>query len=124
MRFIFRILTRRHVKQLIVILVLDILVFGGSDAKTIPSFVLIMGYLLLLATIYHLFYGLLSAAQVYGVKFKRQKPLALYLTGVVGILVALQSIGELSRRDVVVLLPLIAIGYLYSSYDSASKRSA
>ncbi|HEX4773918.1 MAG TPA: hypothetical protein VH234_00145 [Candidatus Saccharimonadales bacterium] len=116
MKLIFRVLARRHTWQLIIILVLDGLIFGASNSRSVPSFLLMIGFLLLLATFYQLFYGLLSLVRLYGLKFKRPNRLALYFTGTVGLLVALQSIGELSLRDVVVLLLLAGLGYLYSAY--------
>lgn len=111
-------LARRHVRYFIILLGLDMLVFGSSDARKVPSYILIVGFVLLLATVYQAFYGVLSLSRLYGLKLKRRGRFALYLTGVVGILIALQSIGELSPRDVAVLLPLAVIGYLYSSYSS------
>lgn len=124
MRLILRALTRRHTWQIIIILVLDGLIFGGSNSRSAPSFLLMAGFLLLLATIYQLFYGLLSMARLYGLKFKRQNRFGLYVTGAVGLLVALQSIGELSPRDVVVLLPLAGLGYLYSAYGTEGRASS
>lgn len=122
MRFTFRALTRRHSRQLIILLGLSAFIFGGSDAKNVPSFLLMVGFLMLLGLLYHLSYGLLSLARLYGLKLKNQGRFALYFTGVTGLLIALQSIGELSPRDVVVLLPLAALAYIYSSYGVAQKR--
>ncbi len=61
-------------------------------------------------------YGLLGGAHR-----KRQ---ARVLTGLVGGLIALQSIGELGPRDVLVLLPLALIAYLYVSYGKAERVPA
>ncbi|HSX45902.1 MAG TPA: hypothetical protein VLG27_02745 [Candidatus Saccharimonadia bacterium] len=97
---------------------MDAAVFGASDAQKVPSLMLAVGFVLFLATIYHVFYGIMSIARFYGFRLKRQNRFALYFTGVAGVLAALQSIGELSGRDIAVMVPLAAIGYLYSSYGS------
>ena len=116
MKVIVKLLARRHIRQLIILLAADSALFGLSNAKNVPSVMLMVGFVLLLATIYQLMYGLLAAIGMYGLRFRRQQRLALSLTGLVGMVVALQTIGELSPRDVVVLLPLAVIAYLYSSY--------
>jgi high-affinity Fe2+/Pb2+ permease len=123
MRFTLKALARRHTRQFIILLGLAALMYGGSNAKNVPSLLLMVGFLLLLGVLYHFFYGLLSLAGLYGLKLKRQNRFALCFTGVTGLLVALQSIGELSPRDVVVLLPLAGLAYIYSSYGASEKRN-
>jgi len=111
----------RHAWKLIAglgLLVADGLVFGMTDAGKVASFLLVVGFLLLIATIYCLFYGILAFARLYGLPIKRKRRLAGSLTGLTGCLVALQSVGELNIRDVLVLLPLVTIGYVYSFYGT------
>lgn len=83
---------------------------------------IMVGFGLLVVTIYYLVYGLVSLAGLYGLRAKRKQRLSLALTGVLGILIALQSVGELGGRDILVLLPLAMLGYLYSSYLKAVSR--
>ena len=118
MRLIFKAMFSRRMKYLMALVVLDSIIFGGSNAKMVASFMLAIGFILLLATVYQVFHGILSLGRLYGLRLKRQNRFALYITGVTGIVIALQSIGELTLRDVVVLLPLAGIAYLYSSYGS------
>ena len=116
-------LTRKHIWQLGGLLAVDVLLFSYTNATVAPSYVVMIGFLLLTLTLYQLIYSLLSLSSLYGVKIKRQRPLAAYLTAVVGGLIALQSIGELSPRDVLVLLPLAILGYIYSVYAKTIRRN-
>jgi hypothetical protein len=59
---------------------------------------------------------LLGFSGYYGIHIRNKKSLALYITLITGVVVALQSIGELGARDIWVLLPLALIGYFYSAY--------
>lgn len=114
-------LKNARVWQLAVLLLADALVFGLTDAAEVPSYMLIVGFGLLVLTIYYVVHALVSLSAVYGLPIHRKKPLTLYLTGVAGGLIALQSIGELGKTDVLVLLPLAVIGYIYSAYAKSSR---
>ena len=102
--------------RLVTLFVADGLLFGGTSARNVASYVLIVGFLLLLATLYELSQAALAAANLYGLHLKRRRQLAASLAGLGGVVIALQSIGELSSRDLLVLLPLVIVGYLYSFY--------
>ena len=114
---------KRHWK-LFGLLALDGLLFSLTNAGSAPAYALIVGFVLLIATLHYLLYGLLAFARLYGLSFKRKRYLAGYSTILAGFLLALQSIGELNSRDVVVLLPLVIIGYTYSLYGKSSPRIA
>ncbi len=114
MRYIPHIFTHRSVWQLGALCIADGIVFGGTSASSVASPMLITGFLLLAATAYQLLRVLITLASLYGLQVKRSRRLAVSLTGLASGLVALQSIGELSSRDALVLLPLAIIGYLYS----------
>lgn len=113
-------IARKHIWKFIFLLVIDGAVFSFTNARSVPSFMLIVSFVLLAITFYYLIYSLLTFARLYGLSIKRKRRLAGALTGLVSSLVALQSIGELNPRDVLVLLPLVIIGYAYSSYGKAS----
>jgi hypothetical protein len=121
MKRLIRIVAHRHTGRLAAILMADALFFGGSDSKKVASWLLAIGILLVAATFYQLIYCGLACLRLYGLKVKRERRLALLLTGIAGGLLALQSIGELGARDIAVLLPLVAIGYLYSFYGVARR---
>src|SRR5579884_4230692 len=111
-------LSQGHGWRLAAIIILDLLLFGGSNAAEVSSWVLIVALLALAATIYQLVYSLLSLLSWYGLKVRRRRRLSFWITAVIGGLLALHSIGELGPRDVAVLLPLAAVAYLYSAFVS------
>jgi hypothetical protein len=115
-----KVVIRKPVWQLPSLLVVDGAVFGSTDARNVPSFMLIVGFIILVVNFYYLIRGLLVLARLYGLSFRRKYQLAGSLTGLTGCLVALQSIGELNSRDVIVLLPLVLIGYVYSFYSKTA----
>ena len=113
----------RHFWQALVVLIADVAFFTRTDASKIAPFLLIVGILLLAVTCYELMYGLLSFARLYGLPIRHNKRLAVYLSGTLVVIVALQSIGELTTRDILVLLPLATIGYIYGMYASTRRRN-
>jgi hypothetical protein len=116
-------IARRHIWKFVGLLVIDGLVFTLTNAKSVPSFILIVGFVLLISTLYYLVYSLLTFARLYGLSIRRKRRLAGSLTALISGLVALQSIGELNSRDVLVLLPLVVIGYAYSFYGKTGTRT-
>ena len=116
-------IARKPVRRLLGLLAVDGVVFGSTNAGNAPSFMLIVGFVLLVVTLYFLMQGLLALARLYGVTVKRKYRLAGSLTVLIGFLVALQSTGELNSLDMAVLLPLALIGYAYSFYGAAGRRS-
>ena len=117
----FRLIKHSSVQQLIILVSATGLLFSTTQVAKVSSFIVIIGFTLLTLTIYYLIRCLLSLSKLYGLKIRRQRSLAMYLTLIVGILLALQSIGELGSRDVWVLLPLAILGYGYSSYAKTSR---
>lgn len=111
-----KILKRGPVWRLMLSATLTIGLFIGTDAAKASSFVIILSFILLITTIYYLIYCILGFLKLYGINIKHQKTISIYVTIASGILIALQSIGELGSRDIIVLLPLAILGYFYSSY--------
>ena len=114
----------KHFRQLICLLIADFLVFGLTDAQAVPSIMLMVGFLLLAATIYSLTNGILTFSKLYGLSIKNKQRLSASITGLVAGLIALQSIGQLNSRDIFVLLPLVALAYLYGLYLQMGKTSS
>jgi len=114
-------LARKHFWKFAGLVAVDGVVFGFTNAANVPSFVLMAGFLLLAVTFYYLIRGLLAAAGLYGLAVRRKRRLAAVMTGSISGLVALQSIGELNARDVLVLIPLMLIGYIYTSYGKSTR---
>lgn len=119
-----KLIARKPVRRLLGLLAVDAAVFGLTNAGNAPSFMLIVGFLLLVVTFYYLICGLLALSRLYGLSVKRKYRLAGSLTALTGFLVALQSIGELNSLDIAVLLPLVIIGYAYSFYGAAARPGA
>jgi len=92
-----------------------------TDAGQVPSWGIMVGFLLVVVTLYTVFRLGIRLARAYGVGVQRPRRLAWYLTGIGSGLLALQSIGELGRRDVLVVLPLAVLAYLYSSYAKTAR---
>jgi len=100
----------------IVLLLVDVLFFGLFTPNQ-TSWLLIPGFGLLVATIYVAIKGVLA---VLG-EFVRLSPLlkkkiTVFLTFVLAVVLALQSLGQLTPRDIITVVPLIAVLYLYVSY--------
>lgn len=119
---IFKTIHSHHGWQSIGLIISDIIYFGSTNIAKIPAFMVILGYLLLIFSLYTLLYYCLGFIRLYGVPINRKRRLAMYITGAAGLLVALQSIGELSMKDVLVMLPLALVGYMYLSYSRANEQ--
>lgn len=111
-----------HIKQTafaVGLMLCDSLFFGLTNPNNVPSWALIVGFALVAASFYALLLVILKMASFYGLaKGANEKRVARLLGVSGGIAIALQSLGELSLRDVVVLLMLTAIAYGYISYGS------
>jgi hypothetical protein len=119
----FKVTHYRHFWQALGLFVLDVAFFTKTNASKVAPFVLIIGFVLLVLTCYELLYGLLSVVRLYGLPVRYKQRLALYLVGVLGLMLALQSIGELTPRDILVLLPLATLAYIYGIYASSRKNN-
>lgn len=99
--------------------------FGTTNAATAPPLVIMVGFLLLVVTIFAVVYVAVGAARWYGISIslRSRRRFAVSITGVTGLLVALQSIGGISGRDILVLMPLAALGYMYSVYTKTNRRN-
>ena len=115
-------LTHKRFQIPAILFIIDCLVFGTTDPHNVPSFALIIAFLLLATSVYYFWKSVIWATQWYGLKFSRPARLTVVLSAVVSGLIALQSIGELTSRDILVLLPFVIVSYLYFSYGQ-TKRS-
>jgi len=104
------------------LVVLDFVFFTSTDATKVAPIILILGFVLLLLTIYEGFFLLFTIARLYGLPIKNKNRLSMYSSGVMGLIIALQSIGELTPKDVLVIMPIAIIGYIYNVYASSSRR--
>lgn len=98
------------------LLVADLLFFGffsptGSSVMIIPAFLLVTAnfWLLLRATMQFL-------ARFIDIKPVVRKRIVTVVMVSLTIIVALQSIGQLTTKDVVTVVPLVAVLYFYLAY--------
>jgi hypothetical protein len=117
-----KLVARKPVRKLIALAAVDGAAFGMTNARDVPSIGLMAGFLLLVVTVYYLINGVLSFVRLYGLSIKRRRRTAAVMTGLISGLAALQSIGELNSRDVLVLAPIMFIGYVYSSYGKGTRQ--
>lgn len=105
------------------LIIIDFLLFSLTDPHEVPSIMLIVAFLFLAATLFYLFRAVVRALNWYGIRPTHPRRLVMSVTGVISAILALQSIGELTTRDILVILPLILISYVYLSYGRAAKQS-
>jgi hypothetical protein len=119
-------LTRFHRLWLVSgILAVDGLFFGLSDPAKLPSYMLVVAFGLLAANIYLIIKGIIAALTWYGVPLKHErKRITKLATLLISGLIALQSIGQLSPRDLAVLFPFVVLAYGYISYGKAQPERA
>lgn len=96
---------------------MDGLFFGFIDPRKAAAPLLIVGFVLLSLSIYMTWQGFLKIFTQAGLPFRSA---ATKLTGVTTsltvIVVALQSMGELTFRDLAVIMPLSLVAYFYLAY--------
>ncbi len=124
MRFLTKLIRRLHFWRISGLLAADILLFGTTDPKNTLSFMLIVGFLLLSATIYYLLDGLLAVLRLYGLAPRNRKRVLRTVAMVVCGVLALQSMGQLSLRDLLILGPLTLLAYFYLAYSKDYRQSA
>ena len=94
----------------------DGLFFGLTNPQKVAAPWLIIGFLLMVLSFYCFVGACLRVIRQYGFIAGRSAPrLARLLAGATALLIALQSTGELSSKDILILLPLSCIGYFYAS---------
>ncbi|HSW37342.1 MAG TPA: hypothetical protein VLG37_03180 [Candidatus Saccharimonadales bacterium] len=104
------------------LLAVDVLFFLNTDPFKIASPLIIVGFLLLSLNIYWFFRALISLLALYIAPLKRhQARPARILTITASLLIAMQTIGQLSLKDVLALLPIVLIGYIYLSFNKKQR---
>lgn len=117
-------ISHRSKVPLAALAVMDLLFFSLTDPHRIPVGLLMVGFGLTIANLYFLMRGVLLLTKWYGLSFGvHSARIAGVLTGVIASLIALQSIDQLTPRDIIVLLPFAVIAYMYTSYGRSSADS-
>jgi hypothetical protein len=113
---ILRFIRRKHLRTIAIVLIADFGFFNFTNANKATTAQLFLGIALVLLTGYFVVYGLLHAVNMYGFKIKGVKRTSIYTSSLIALLIALQSMGQLSIRDVIILIPLSYIVYIYLGY--------
>jgi len=119
-----RFLKKRAVLYVALLVVVDILFFTTTDPGKVAAPWLIVGYILAVATLYWIVRAIVAFLGLYSKALRRQKRrLATLLTLIGAILLAMDTVGQLSFRDLAVLVPLALIAYFYLSYGKSKKKA-
>ena len=103
----------------------DALFFGFTNPSKVATVWLMIGFMLAIVSIYWISRGLVALLGLYSKVIRRQHTRLVRAFTISGAaLVALQSIGQLTLRDLAVLLPLVIVGYFYLSYARAGQPRA
>ncbi|HUA13503.1 MAG TPA: hypothetical protein VL989_03315 [Candidatus Sulfotelmatobacter sp.] len=115
-------LKSRSVQLLLALIIADFIFFSNTSAYQSSPQVIIVGFSLLIISVYAFIYGVFKLLGLYGIKIKESHKLSIAATVFTSAVIALQSIGELTLKDVLVLAPLTVIGYFYASYNKKVSR--
>jgi hypothetical protein len=112
---------KKHAKQKLVrlgaLFVFDALFFSMINPVQAYAVVIIVGYLLLIITLYVLIDFLLAVSErIIPFSPHTKRRIALATTLVLALLIAMQSIGQLTPKDVLAVVPLIIVLSVYFSY--------
>lgn len=119
-----RFLLHRRIWPVLCLLIVDGLFFSVTNPVSAHAAILIVGFALVACTLYAFVDLSLRLGALYGITPTRhRKRVARVATGLCAGLIALQSIGQLSARDISVLFPLALVAYLYVSYGRAAQKT-
>jgi hypothetical protein len=112
-----RFLSRRRTLGIIVLIILNLLCFGLLSPLESPTVVLFAAFGLLATDFFVCMYAFLRTCQrLFNRPKQPAKRPALIATGVIILLLALQSVGQLGPKDILAVLLLCGIAYFYLSY--------
>lgn len=114
-------LTSPHIWFAPVLIIINVGFFGLTDPSKVNSGLLIVGYLLLVVTLFAAFRLFARAISLYGVPQTHANRIMGMFGGILSLCLALSSVGELSMRDLVVIIPLAVLLYIYLFYAKAAK---
>ncbi len=102
--------------ELITVVALDAIFFGITDPNKVNSLWLIAGFVLLGLSLYVVIKIVLVFLVKLGLKIKNRRKLAIFSAGLICFLLALQSIGQLSLKDVLIIVPITVLLYVYLAF--------
>ena len=106
-------------RAVILLIGIDGFFFGALNPNSSSSFIIITGCIVLAASLYVLSSAAISLLASVGiVRRASAKRLSVSLALFLAFIVLMQSIGQLSLRDVFALVPFACVLYFYSAYIS------
>ena len=84
-----------------------------SAPEKLPVALLIVPYVLLFAALYGAWMALVRFTTPYGARARPRRRLGAVVCLSIVLLLALQSLGQLSLRDVITVVAIAAVGYVY-----------
>jgi hypothetical protein len=117
-----QVLKSKMIRLIVSITVVDIVFFSNISAQNANTAEIILGFSLFLVSNYAICRILVRTLSIYGLPIKNVKRLSVYLSVFVGLIIALQSIGELTIKDAIILLPLSYLSYTYYSFLKRSSQ--
>lgn len=113
----------RHAQICAALIAADCLVFTMVNPRSASAHWLIIGYVLLGLTLFGLSSLIATSLRNYGdVLYAKSRRLLRYGVSILVGVIGLQSIGQLSVKDVSVLLPFVVLAYLYFGYGKKMAR--
>ena len=110
-------LLRNYQFQMVVaVLIADGFFFSFTKPSTASSQLLIAGFGLLIITTYFITRLIIALLGLVVPVIAKQKYLEVVVSAIFGVIVALQSLGQLSLRDFIVVVVFAGFIYLYGSY--------
>jgi hypothetical protein len=108
---------RRRLIRLVLLFGVDVLFFSLVNPVKAYAIVIIVGFALLVMTLYVLIDFLLALGErIIPFSLSTKRRIAQASTLVLGLLIAMQSIGQLTIKDILAVIPLIIVLSIYFSY--------
>lgn len=108
---------KRKLIELAALFIIDGVFFSLVNPVQAYAVVIVVGFLLLVVTLYVLIDFLLAVSErIIPFSPHTKRRMALATTLVLSLLIAMQSIGQLTVKDVLAVVPLIVVLSVYFSY--------
>ena len=107
----------KKLKTFLLLLVVDVFFFGFTNPSKTASIVVVLGFILLILSFY-MGLDLLTRLLItqFALSEQNRRKVVLLVSVLCAILLAMQSIGQLTLKDTIAIIPLVAILYFYPSY--------
>jgi hypothetical protein len=107
---------------IVLLLMINVLFFGLINPTTSNSYVVMLGCILIILNIYALVLIITRLVAIFiPVSAATQKRFTLFMSLLLVFMLLMQSIGQLSTRDLIAILPLLAVLYIYLTYISKGR---